>query len=140
MVNMTAELVGSDLRAARKAAGYTQASLGALIGVTGSAVGQWETGATKPLWTQAQKLRELLTPEPLTQPSAGTAAPDMVAALRALEARVGEMEQTITTAAASVTGPLLALPGLMDRLDARLAQLQLEPAQQQRPTRKARPS
>ena len=59
--------MGQELRRARKAANYTQRALGDLLGVTGSAVGQWETGATHPLWTQQQRLREILLPaEPPT--------------------------------------------------------------------------
>lgn len=57
---MTVELVGDDLRKARKAAGYTQRALGDLLGISGSAVGQWETGVTRPQWTQSVRLRQIL--------------------------------------------------------------------------------
>ena len=76
---MAEDLVGKSLRDARKAAGLTQGELGALVGVTGSAVGQWETGATQPQWKQAQRLRAVLRPEPDADP------------LAALEAQVAEL-------------------------------------------------
>ena len=69
MGNMTDQLVGAELRKARRAANYTQRALAELLGVTGSAVGQWETGATHPQWTQQQRLREILLPaEPVSLP------------------------------------------------------------------------
>ena len=85
MGSMTAELVGDDLRRARKMAGMTQAELGALLGVTGSAVGQWEAGTTKPQWKQAQRLAQVLAGEPVSRPS--TPEP--------LEARVAVLEREL---------------------------------------------
>lgn len=57
---MEAPLVGKQLRDARKRAGLTQAELGAKVGISGSAVGQWEQGKTTPSWKQAQKVAEVL--------------------------------------------------------------------------------
>lgn len=48
------------LRQARKDAGMSQNDLGGLIGVTGSAVGQWESGASTPRWSMVAKLSEVL--------------------------------------------------------------------------------
>lgn len=56
-------LVGKALTAARKSAGLTQAELGQRVGVSGSAVGQWEQGRTHPSWKQAQRLVEVLAVE-----------------------------------------------------------------------------
>lgn len=60
MSPVTAELVGKALTRRRKERDLTQAELGELVGVSGSAVGQWEQGRTKPGWRQLQKLAEAL--------------------------------------------------------------------------------
>lgn len=59
MFVVTASLVGPELRERREGAGMTQAELGSLVGVSGSAVGQWEQGRTRPAWKQVQRLADV---------------------------------------------------------------------------------
>lgn len=93
---MKAALVGETLKKARKARGFTQAELASRLGVTGSAVGQWEQGRTTPGWRQAQQLEELLG-EYVTQPDGATPDPllrrvvELAEAVESLTQRVHEM-------------------------------------------------
>lgn len=70
--------MGGELRKARKSKRLTQAALGDLVGVTGSAVGQWEQGRTKPSWVQAERLADVLL----------DATPDEVSRLDVVESQV----------------------------------------------------
>ncbi len=85
---MALVITGDDLRRRRRAKGLTQAALGALLGVTDSAVGQWETGTTKPNWRQAQKLEEIF--EGVT--------PDESTRIDRLEARAEESDRRLDEA------------------------------------------
>lgn len=52
---MPAAGVGATIRAARTAAGLTQQQLGAAVGVTGTTVSLWESGATvPPVWRRGR--------------------------------------------------------------------------------------
>ena len=75
------ELTGDRLREARESAGYTQRKLGDLLGVSGAAVGHWETGTAFPSRRNMQRLREILYGEVI--PPAGVATAAEVAQLRA---------------------------------------------------------
>jgi transcriptional regulator with XRE-family HTH domain len=80
---MQEQLVGPSLRALRKERGLTQAQLGTEVGVTGSAVGQWEQGRTTPSWQQLQKLAEFFgveaPPDHTWNPHNGDTTADLIA-------------------------------------------------------------
>ena len=57
---MTAPGVGAAIRAARRTAGLTQQQLGAAVGVTGTTVSLWESGATVPPVWRRQRLADTL--------------------------------------------------------------------------------
>lgn len=90
---MKAQLVGVTLKKARKARGFTQAELASRLGVTGSAVGQWEQGRTTPSWRQAQQLEEILG-EYVTQPDGETPDP-LLRRVAALAEAVEELSERV---------------------------------------------
>lgn len=53
-------LIGVRIREARQAAGLTQAELAELVGVSRSAVAQWETGRTGQVGTNLTRIAEVL--------------------------------------------------------------------------------
>jgi transcriptional regulator with XRE-family HTH domain len=60
--------LGHCIRAARQAAGLTQAQLGTRVGVCQSAVGQWEGGHTLPMLPMLRRLVAVVGPWPLLEP------------------------------------------------------------------------
>lgn len=50
----------TKIKELREAAGLSQRKLGDLIGVSGAAVAQWETGENRPSLTNLEKLAEVL--------------------------------------------------------------------------------
>jgi transcriptional regulator with XRE-family HTH domain/DNA-binding CsgD family transcriptional regulator len=76
--------VGASIRAARQAAGLTQAQLGVRVGVQQSAVGQWERGRTLPTLPLLRRLVGVLGPWPLLEallPSGEAGPAEAVAAV-----------------------------------------------------------
>lgn len=64
------EVTGERLQQARRNAGLTQRKLGDMLGVSGAAVSQWETGQAHPDWRNTRRLREILYGVPAVTPSA----------------------------------------------------------------------
>lgn len=82
---------GEPLRRARKAKRLTQRALGDLVGVSGAAVGKWESGASTPSYDNAQRIGEVLAGDPppdnLNQLRAVVEAQAQLVLLLAREAR-----------------------------------------------------
>ncbi len=59
-MNTTDPMVGTRIRDARRAAGFTQARLADLVGVSRSAVAQWETGRTGQVGATLTRIADVL--------------------------------------------------------------------------------
>lgn len=100
---MKDELVGERLRNERKAADMTQAELGALLGISGSAVGQWEQGRTSPSWRQQQRLRVLfgMADEPAPSDDVASLAARVHELMDVAESNADVFEELTTNARAA---------------------------------------
>jgi transcriptional regulator with XRE-family HTH domain len=82
LMGVDLKAVGDRMREARRRAGLTQEQLASLVGVTGSAVSQWENGQTMP------DLRPIIA---LCQSSANNSADEILSGRRL--AQVDEFER-----------------------------------------------
>lgn len=95
---------GETLRQARRAKRLTQRALGDLVGVSGAAVGKWESGAATPSYDHARRIGEVL---------AGDPPPDNLNRLRAV---VEAQAQVVMLLAREARGRMDADDELAERL------------------------
>lgn len=110
-VCVTAKLVGRELQTLRKERGLTQDQLGEMIGVKGSAVGQWEQGRTKPSWQNLQRLAEVLGVEH----DAGV-LPDLAAELREAIEQAAQRDELLGDLISAAERIDVVLRSMSDRL------------------------
>lgn len=96
---------GNQLREIRKAAGRTQRAVAEHLGITASAVGQWETGATRPAVAQVRRLDDFLEAEgevlrlfgyESAHPAPAVSDPEVLRRLSVIESELGELKQLVS--------------------------------------------
>lgn len=108
---------GHLLKQRRNERNYTLDALADAVGVTASAVAQWEAGRTRPRHRSAQALDVALLADGeilrafgyVSQPGAETAQPELAARLATLEAEVAEMRAWSTALHAELANRVVAL-------------------------------
>lgn len=75
---------GDEIKQARTKRGLTQRALADLLGVSVTAVSQWETNRTQPTWYHARDMKEiLLGAGPMTSPGQALSQAEQISDLRA---------------------------------------------------------